>query len=471
MVQEKQNAEAITEYSSVVVVAKYLQECLGNLDIQVGKAECENLSCFLNQVYSTRNRAFHDVSHAIEVGEGASPIGQLAALFHDVVYIQVDRSRLPELRSLFGVFDPCDKLELELPSEETLARDPWRKAVVTLFGFSAGQRLGVFSGLNEFLSAWITLQKIRTFLTNKQVLQIITCIEATIPFRADQEGITVVEKLRANLVRAGSILRVEFDEAELDFAVREAVRVSNNDVRGFGLQEPEVFIYNSWALLYENNPSLQNNLFSVVKYREPLQKLEAFLGGMSSKKLFLSYKGYPGERKLQELLDGAAINLRVGREYVRAKILDTAIIEAFAVSTVGDCPLELFTGPRPKNRESKTARIEEYLDQNRFRRLDVSRDEKVVRLLSEGRAFRSRFDMKTSIFASFIYQALNPSQFESSYTAAKEFLGRQLSAELFLGSLPPELLQYIGNVLSQVAWTRSAAILEFVSKLRREEAA
>ncbi|HRK01248.1 MAG TPA: hypothetical protein PLH57_01160, partial [Oligoflexia bacterium] len=278
------------QYSTVIGVATRLKHCFEALDVKMPDLEIERLSHFINIVYGTRNRAFHDVGHALGVGTGCTAIGQLAALFHDVVYLQVDRSRLNELRSLFGVFDPGDSLELTIPAQETLERDPWRHALVTLFGFKAGQKLGPFTGVNEFLSGWVAVQKLKNLVEAKELIQILACIEATIPFRGEQDAPSASEKLLANLRAASDLLAVNLNVTELEESIGEAVRVSNNDVMGFGLQEPEVFIYNSWALLYEGNPALQNDYYTLIKYREPLLRLESFLGSLNPRKIFLTYK-------------------------------------------------------------------------------------------------------------------------------------------------------------------------------------
>jgi|GEM_PF-154183 len=461
-------------FSTLVEVAAVLRDAFSDLGAVVTPYECEKLSCFLNASYGTRSRAFHDVRHALEVGKECTSTGKLAALFHDVVYLQVDHGRLPELRSSFGVFDQGESLELTIPGEEVLRRDIWRQAVVGLFGFTSGQVIGVYSGLNEFLSAWVAVQKLGSHLETKHVLDIVACIEATIPFRGEKESPSVSELLAHRLSRVYQQFGISATEVAIDDVVRESVKVSNYDVEGFGLESPDVFIYNSWALLYESNPPLQQNLYSIVKYREPLQRLEAFFDGLNSRKIFLKYKNTPSPEQLQSLKNGAEENIRIGKEYVRAKIVDTTILEAFAKLSGGDCPLELFTGPRAKSREEKVARIEEFLDWSTITSSEEGKDKAVISMLGEGRAFRSRFDVKTALFAAYIYLGLKPQEFQELYQGAREFTHGQLSAECFLKMLPDSMLKHIGEILCQMAWTRADKIRQFLKTavgVQKKEAA
>lgn len=458
-------------YSPIVEVAQIFEKAFTGLGIQATRNEFEALSCFINEVYGTRNRSFHDVHHAILVGTGCTSWGQIAAIFHDCVYIQVDRSRHSELRKLFGVFNPGEKLGLYIPSEDVLKRDPWRVALTQLFGLKSGSRIDPYSGINEFLSAWVCIQKLRDKLDDEILLKIVACIEATIPFRGLREVVSAAEELALSLRSASFTLGVSFSDETIDQIVKESVRIANNDVEGFGLEEPEVFIYNSWALLYEGNPALQNSFYTISKYRQPLQKLDQFLSGLNAKRIFREYKGYPSVEAIQKLHEGSERNLRVAREYIRAKILDTAILEAFARISGGDCPLELFTGPKPKSREEKTARIEEFLNW-RFGPAEMhKKDERVVRLLNEGRAFRSRFDVKTALFAAYIYMSLSTTEFEQAYAGANEFLKDELNAEHFLNAIPERLVVHIGAVLAQVAWTRESQIKAYLEARSKKKAA
>ena len=95
------------------------------------------------------------------------------------------------------------------------------------------------------------------------------------------------------------------------------------------------------------------------------------------------------------------------------------------------------------------------------------KDERVIRLLNDGRAFRSKFDVKTALFAAYIYLALTPEQFKHSYSSACQFFKREISPEEFLASVPDALVYHIGDVISHIAWTRAEAIQGYL-KTRRQ---
>ena len=459
----KQDSDKKIEMSPIVEVASTFHLAFDELGIKVSPIDCEVLGRFISAVYGTRNRAFHDVGHATEVSLKCGPLSTLAGLFHDVVYKQIDQARLIEVRSLFGVFDPGESLELTIPADEILARDPWRRAIVYIFGFKAGQKLGPFTGMNEFLSAWVAIQKLNKLLSPAQMLHVIACIELTIPFRGEQDNPSVPEKLKANVQSAAKLLQVKMSNQEVDEIVLEAVKLSNNDIKGFGRETPEVFIYNSWALLYEGNPALQNNYYTVTKYREPLQKLLGFMSTLNPKKVFYQYMGYPSETEIRELHSGINHNLHIATEYVRAKLLDVAIIEAFALISGGDCPLELFTGTKAKSRESRALRIEDFLVKEFVLQNAIPRNDEVRKLLVDGRAFRSKFDVKTSLLTAFVYDSLTETQFNEAFEAAREMFKQQLSPENFLELLPNDLVEHIGQSLKKMAWTRAEAIQNYLN--------
>jgi hypothetical protein len=455
------------EYSSIVVVARELQFCFAELNIAISPLELEKLSCFINDVYGTRNRAFHDVKHALSVGEGCSALGKLAALMHDVVYLQIDHSRLPELRSLFGIFDPKNCLELVIPFG--LEGNFWAEAVVGVFGFNSGEKITTHSGLNEFLSAWAAIQKLSTYLNTHQLLAVVAGIEATIPFRGDQQNPSVSEALEENLEAINKHLSIGLTYSEIRAAVLESVKISNNDIQGFGLEEPENFIHSSWALLYEGNPALQNSYFTITEYREPLQRLETFYSNMKPTQIFLHYESFPQAGELTRLQEGAHRNLTIGKSYVRAKLLDTAILEAFAFLSGGDAPLEFFTGPKPSRRESKSARIEQFLNWDTVSQNHANKDERVIRLLNDGRAFRSKFDVRTALFAAYLYLSLTHEQMDQAYTLACRFFKREITPQAFLAAIPDQLVFHIGEVIGLVAWTRADAINKYL-QLRKDSA-
>lgn len=459
------------EYSTIVSVAQTLEAAFKECGTSQDRIIYESLSVFINQVYGTRNRSFHDIFHAIEVGQGCNGIGKLAALFHDVVYIQVDRSRTEGLRKCFGIFDPKEKLELTIPSEEVLNKTPFAQSICALFEVLPGETLRPLTGLNEFLSTWVMIQKLHSFFPAKTILSIACCIEATIPFRTKTlDDLTIPQWSEIKLINASALENTLFQEDEIRAVVSESVRVSNNDVAGFGMEEPDVFIYNSWALLYEGNPSLQNSFYTLSSYKEALLKLQFFLESMSPRKIFRSYEPYISFHSIEKWIEGAGKNLRISREYVKAKILDTVLLQGFTELTGGDCPLELLTGPKPKNRESKTARIETFLNWEFTLSKDFrNKDEFVLRLLSEGRAFRSRFDLKTSLFAAYLYQRLSQEEFYYLFETAEEYLKKEISAEEFLSTFPSDLIQNVGQTLSKLAWTREQSLLEVTERLSKKE--
>jgi len=462
----------LSAHSSVTRAALQIRDCLVKLGYQPDLLACETLSRFIHLTMSTRNRAFHDMDHAFEVSEGCSPIGQLAALFHDVVYIQVDRSRLTELRSLFSVFDPGEELNLTLPNYSVIERDPWRKAVLAVFGFQPGQTLTPYSGLNEFLSAWVCCEKLRTLVDSWDLLRVLACIEATIPFRGvDEKGNTPSSKLFMQLKNAALVFDLKPTDDDLSETVQFAIEVANSDVRGFAAQDPAEFVFNSWALLYENNPSLQSTYYLTSQYREALQKLEGFYSQLAVEKIFRRHGDFPSSKEMSRLQKMATYNLKVGHEYVKCKLLDTAFLEAIAQLTGGDAPLEIFSGFRGNDKGNAKHHLADFLETDALTELRKDKNKDVYRLFSEASHVSQRLNIKNQLFSSFFYDYLSEDDFERIFEASREFMKGQLAARAFLLSFPRALFLVAARACSKIAITRRERIESLIKTFFDQEAA
>lgn len=462
----------LSAFSSVTRAALQVKDCLVELGYQPDLLECEKLSRFIHLTMSTRNRAFHDMDHAFEVAEGCSPIGQLAALFHDVVYIQVDRSRLMELRSLFSVFDPGEELRLTLPNYSVIERDPWRKAMLAVFGFQPGQTLTPYTGLNEFLSAWVCCEKLRTILKEWDLLRVLACIEATIPFRGvDEKGTTPSAKLLTQLKEAAKVFDLDPSEKELTETIHFAIEVANSDVRGFAAKDPAEFVFNSWALLYENNPSLQSTYYLTSQYREALQKLEGFYSQLAVEKIFRKYEDFPTTKEVSQLQKNAAYNLSVGHEYVKCKLLDTAVLEAIAQLTGGDAPLEIFSGFSKGSKTNTNHRLEDFLEKDGLKPIRKKKNEDVYRLFSEVSHSAARYSLRNPLFSNFFYDYLSEEDFDRVFESVKEFMKGQLAARALLTSFPRNVFLVAAKACSKIALTRKEEIEVLIKSFSDQEAA
>lgn len=443
--------------------ATLLHQSLLELGAHPSKALCEDIAILVIKAMSTRNRAFHDPSHAFDVASVSCPTGKIAGLFHDLVYIQVDRSRLPEIRKTFSVFDPGEALSLKIPSSEVLRNDPWRLAIVEIFGFAPHSEIGPFTGLNEFLSAWIAVSKLRDCLDKWSLLQVVACIEATIPFRGpDSAGRTPSELLRHRLVQAAKIFHLQPSEKSADTAIQNAVAVANQDVINFGDRNAPFFVGNSWSLLLEGNPPLQGAMFTAQEYRDALFKMCKFFSTLSPEKVFRQYKGFPSSKDYSELVGTARNNISVGIQYIQIQLIEKTILDALAQLTGGTCPYENWVGDRRRTPNKTLTLAENFLDP-KVPEVDPGQwNPQVLKILEEGRETPSYFDSRTDLIGAYIYRRSTREDISRYLSASTEMIEEKLPPKAFLQLFKPDLIHALIQSFAQVAWTRREELLNLV---------
>ena len=191
-------------------------------------------------------RFFHTPEHIFEVGGNEDAIEVLAALFHDTVYVQVDRSINFNVSYYITPVAKEVNKQLQIRDKSELSADATFEMVMLVFNFEPGEVLNPFSGQNEFLSALVAVKALEPFLKREQLLQIAGCIEATIPFRAAESGVTVSQRLYDRLLAINSLFNLTLTDEQMRETVKKSVRISNRDVRSFAHQSAAHFLANTW---------------------------------------------------------------------------------------------------------------------------------------------------------------------------------------------------------------------------------
>lgn len=430
--------------------------------------DLERWAVLIHASMSGRGRSYHTVEHVFDVsgngshrseghdsdgsvsdGSVSDGIGALAILFHDTVYCQVDGG-LP--RGLDR--ELADALTLEGARVELTAfereKDPLRAMVVDIFGFAEGQPVTHSTGLNEFASALLAARSLRSHLTLTELSRVVTCIEATIPFRP----LEAEEALYERLVQADRVHGLALGEAGAADALHRAVGVANQDVGNFAHDDAAAFLSYTWELLPETNPTLRVTAYTLGEYREALAWMESFMRGLSEERVFRAFRGRPADPMLGTMRKQAARNLAWGTRYLREKLLAIRVLESLALLTGGDVPVSLMMGDLPTIRPDGQ-RLEHLLPPARLSAADASPD--VFRLLELGRARESGFDRRTSPLATFLYGRLGDAK-------SDEALSAQSGADL-LKALPRPLLVEVADACAQIAPTRAHAIRSLVDGL------
>jgi hypothetical protein len=164
-----------------------------------GKVEPTQLETITELIIQTMTgpwRYFHTPDHIFEVGGSVNAIEVLAALFHDLVYVQVDHGVSINIGSYIAPFvkevkgtevkeakGKATKGQLVIREDTDMPASLMFDIVTTIFGFSPNQVLSPMAGQNEFLSALIAARSLEPVLSPGMIAQIVACIEATIPFR------------------------------------------------------------------------------------------------------------------------------------------------------------------------------------------------------------------------------------------------------------------------------------------------
>ena len=428
------------------------------LDKSPTEADLEKWAVLIHSSMSGRGRSYHTVEHVFQVEAATArhqvdPIGTLAVLFHDTVYCEVDGGLPRGLQAHLSDALHVEANHVELwPFEPR--DDPKRALVARLFGFNPGQAVTFQSGLNELASALLAVRALGSHLSAAELAQVVTCIEATIPFRVDEAE----ETLAARLTEADQEHQLGLGPEGVEAAVRRAVRVANRDVGNFAYEDAAAFLSHTWEILPETNPTLRAPAYTVAEYRSAMTKMEGFLSFLEPGKVFRSFRGTPSAADLEGMQTRAAQNIARGSRYLRQKHLSARFIETLAALTGGDAPVSLFMGDLPN--ESDALRLEHLLPALGDRALAPDADAEVYRLLSQGRTKESGFDLRHSPLAAHFYAELGDAKSDATLDTED---GWPLLESLHASA--SELVLGIIDACARIASTRRAALEGLAERL------
>lgn len=436
------------------------QEAFEKLQVSVSLKKVEDLAIMVHRAMTAQARKYHTTEHVFQLADPSDPLQSFAALFHDIIYYQVDRGFSPEIYTIISSYirERGDEIFLI----KTINPDD-RLFMLTLavFGFEAGQKLSLFGGLNEFLSALVMHKELEGILPEKDLIDITVCIEATIPFRGKNDnGQSYADILEERLKAINEKYTFFMKPGEIEDVIKRAVVFSNKDVGNFCEKDPSRFLDSTWKLLPEMNASLRSReLYSIRDYRQALQKMEGFLGRLNLDNIFHRYKGVPVEKEFQQMVTYAHTNVSIALEYLRVKLLTIIILEALAEVTGGDVPLSLFMGDLQQEAADVKSSGDFLLVVGESRFIDQSSP--VFKLLDSGRASESSFDIKNSPLSAFLYKNIGPAKIKQLLGSAKDMIAGKLSALDFLNSIDRPIVSAIAQTNAQMALTRRKQLLQF----------
>lgn len=315
------------------------------LAVVVPKAEVLKLASLVHQCMEAKTRTYHTSFHVLGLCEGMQPVQVLAALFHDVVFYQVD-----------GGFPACVSTLLEnvtltepgfLRLRDVAPQDRTLALCLDIFGFHAGQRLSPRQGLNEFLSAVVAARLLESYVSASQLMAVVACIELTIPFRSpDAKGHTAAQRL-AQRVQAGCARLADApsepaapDAAFVNTTLTHAVDLANRDVTGFIEASPQYCLVNSMLLVEESMmPRAAAGKKSLPAYRNALLGMDTFLSHLNPAWVGQSFAGHPSADVVMQMTATARQNISFVRDYLAAVLNAVAIVEAIAKCAGTSAPM------------------------------------------------------------------------------------------------------------------------------------
>ena len=405
-------------------------------------------------------RYFHTSEHIFEVGGSVDPIEVLAALFHDLVYVQVDQGVSFNISSALCPFVKEVRSQLVIRDETELPDDAMYQLVASVFGFIPGKTLSPFGGQNEFLSAVIAAKSLEPFLPASTIAEITACIEATIPFRpVAPSGLSAIELLHQRLITINRDFHLGWSHAEIVEIVKRSVRLANRDVENFASPNSSNFLDNTWNLMPETNHELTNvNSYTVAGYRKSLQKMEGFLNCLKPELVFQQFMQEPDDETYANLIARTRKNIEVAKLYLGVKLITIAILEALSYRLGRDIPLSTMMGEL-RAPGFKTSVLEDYLPNRQIAYpLESQLQREVLDLLEIGRNQESRYDIKNSPVSTFIIKSIGFAETENFLKKAQDFFAGHISSEEFLSYCSPDVIETISSGVMKLFDSRKAAL-------------
>jgi hypothetical protein len=440
-----------------------LEWAVQQLGGRVERASLEPIAELIIQTMTGPWRYFHTAEHIFEVGESGDAVEVLAALFHDLVYVQADQGMSVNVSRFIAAF-------VKEVNGRLVIREKWEisdaplfpmfEMVEEVFGFFEGQTLLPTAGQNEFLSAVIAAKSLESLLPPAILCQIAVCIEATIPFRSDSAaGQSPSDRRYERLVQTSTMFGFGWTEAELQEIVRRSVRLANRDVVNFAYPNSADFLDNTWNLLPETNHDLKNaNSYTVHGYRESLQTMERFMQMLKPETVFQQFAGEPAPEPYRLLISRTHKNLEVARLYLGSKMISIAVIEALSRRISPSIPLATMMGELPLMGRS-VAQLENFLPHVVMRIPPTTPLEwEVLDLLEKGRSQSSSYDIKNSPVATFLIKSIGFAEALRLLKHAKEFFAGTLDSEAFLERCDRIVLHTITTGILQVFENRKTAL-------------
>lgn len=439
------------------LMIKLFNDAFRALSVEVCAVDVEELASLVLHAMTGKNRTFHNTRHALGMCEGMKPLQVLAALFHDVVYCQIDGG-LPALLEPFleGVTRTEDG---RLILQKISPADRATMICVEVFGLQSGQALPLQAGMNEFLSAVVAVRVLQRHLRLAHLIAIAACIEMTIPFRTtDADGHTAAQALARRVRRISESLHTELSlspqavPAFVKTVVTDAVMLANRDTSGFTEAEPRQCLSNTWLLLKEADASLATHgVHSLVAYRQALMRMDDFFSRLDPALICQTYDDQPDTEALRRMGANAGRNVQFSRDYLAVEITFVAILEALALGTGSDGPAAMLLG-------DMAVVVPDCA-------LGKPGDPALLDLLDQEHLTASINDLTASPLKPLMYRFLGHAGTEHAASLARQMFAGSLTPVAFLKNLNREMVCTVIQSCASSAGSRADALLALEKRI------
>ena len=446
-------------YSTVNRFITLFDDAFRALGLPVSMADAERLGVLVHRAMESNTRTYHTAGHVFGMCEDMNPRQVLAALFHDLVYYQLDGGFPLHVRELLSDVTRVDGDTLVL--QDIAPTDTALALCAELFGFEAGQVLPLYCGMNEFLSAVVAARLLQPHVVWTDLVALLACIEATIPFRKPgADGRTALESLAG---RVEKLYRKQYPEADnqrvvayVNEAVWDAVKITNRDVSSFAVSDPGLFLSSTWLLIEESNAPLKvAGMYTLQEYRHGLTRMDGFLRGLDSINVFQQFRGQPSADEMQALRGAANRNIAFACDFLGAKITSIAIVEALALCTGTDGPISMFLGDI-RSPYGRPDRVDNFLPEPPEAVADT--DPHLLHVFEKGRTLESSNDLTTSPITAYIYRSIGHAGIQAALGQARNMFSGSLAPLAFLQSLNRDMLSAIIHASAAIAVSRKDAL-------------
>jgi hypothetical protein len=333
---------------------------------------------------------------------------------------------------------------------------------IDAFGLEPGQEIPLFGGLNEFLSALVAVRCLRPYLGCQDLMAVIACIEATVPFRgADAQGRGPSERLQLRLAAHAQRWSMALPADALKRMVLDAVELANRDVSSFAEHDPSHFLSNTWLLMEESNAPLSAvGVYTLHDYRGALSRMEKFLVNLQAEHVFHAHGGVPSAQEIVDLEEAARRNLAFSGFYLGAKLISAGVVEAMAELTGGNAPVSMFLGDI-SSPQGRPDRAEDHLPSPEPR---ADLDPDMLAVLEKGRKQISHTDMIASPVTAFVYRTLGHGGCISAMAQAKRYFNGDIGAADFLAELQRPMVHAIIQACAHIALSRRGPLLALAQR-------